>query len=142
MIGEHNISIKPYTASCVPSEKIYITTNGDIQPCEKVGKNLIIGNVFNGLDFTKIKDILNALNSKSVSSCSKCPISKLCSLCYKDFQNKDGTLIINNQNCINQIANKKTTLSEYVSWLEKNPTLFEEMTTNYYKHLELGGGMF
>lgn len=142
MLGEQNISIKPYTGSCVPGEKMYITTTGDIKPCEKVGNPLIIGNVFNGLDFVKIRDILNELNSEAVNNCYKCPISKLCTLCYKNFQNVNGAININRKWCKKEMADKKYMLEEYVSLLEKDPALFEEVTTDYYKQLELGGGMF
>ena len=142
MLGKHNISIKPYTGSCIPGEKMYITTNGDIKPCEKVGDSLIIGNVFNGLDFTKIRDILNELNNKAINNCSKCSISKLCTLCYKNFQSVDGAINVDRKWCRKEMADKKYMLEEYISLLEKNPTLFEEMTTDYYKQLELGGGMF
>lgn len=35
MIREASPLIRPYTGTCVPGEKIYVTTEGKFQICEK-----------------------------------------------------------------------------------------------------------
>lgn len=134
VLNERYVDVKPYTGTCIPGEKIYVATNGDFKICEKINSSYKVGNVDSGLDLEAVSNVLNDYNKNICVSCSTCPISRLCKMCFKDFEtqgNKDKKDSI----CKGEIEKMKGALTEYVSLLETNPTLFEEITIDYYNKL-------
>lgn len=71
-------------ACCVPGgRKIYVTTNGDFQICERIDGSPVIGNVYHGVDRKKVKELLvEEYADKSLNDCKNCWASRLCEVCY------------------------------------------------------------
>lgn len=140
MVAEELPSIRPHTSTCVPGEKIYVESTGDFIVCEKVNNQKKIGNVFSGLNYKIISKMLSEYNDTMNNHCEKCKISRLCSLCFKDFCLEKG-FKYDEKICNRQINFIKQLLIEYTELLEQNPKLFEEITTDYYTRLNRMGDM-
>ncbi len=140
MYGDKRNSITPYSGTCVPGEKMYVSTDGTVHMCEKVNPRYSIGNVNSGgLDAKKIADITNEYNREISTHCRNCEISKLCSLCFKAFGGADG--FVYDENICNTLREHvRETLSEYAELLEKRPQEVERITGEYYgKVMEVVG---
>lgn len=132
-------NVRPYTSTCVPGEKIYVESDGNFIICEKTNNKEKIGNIYQGLDYSKIAKIMCKYNNAMASRCSNCTITRLCTLCFKDFYSNES-FEANNKHCENQIDSVRQLLKDYVNLLEQNPKLFEEITTDYYSHIAIAGG--
>ncbi|OWR29894.1 hypothetical protein CDO73_12480 [Saccharibacillus sp. O23] len=138
MIRENSHFIRPYTGTCVPGEKLYVTIDGNFKICEKINSSFNIGNVEKGLDLKASTKILNDYNQSICTKCQECSISKLCTLCFKNFESENG-FEWNQQVCTNQQNSIQALLSEFVSMLEENPKLFDEVTMDYFELLNESG---
>jgi uncharacterized protein len=85
------------TATCIPfSRKIFLTVNGRIMPCEKIGFQYGLGQVSPKtveLDFTKIADQYNAYYDKFRSQCQACYNHRTCGKCmfFNDLSSENMT---------------------------------------------------
>lgn len=70
-------------AACFPGlDRLYISTDGNLYMCEKVGESLVIGDIFKGFDFEKIKNIMSTYCSIVEKVCLECWAYRLCQTCY------------------------------------------------------------
>lgn len=138
MMLENQPPIKPFTGTCIPGEKLYIDVNGNFKICEKINSSYNIGNIDSGLNYDTICEILNSYNTALFEKCKVCPISRLCKMCFKDFDGKDGFNIAP-EICQKQINTVRGTLYDYISLLEMNPVLFDEITSDYYTNISEKG---
>lgn len=118
--------IKDYTLNgcCVPgARKIYVTTNGDFQICERIDGSPIIGNVYDGIDRNTIKTLLiDEYANKSLNYCKECWASRLCSMCYSMcFTNEHIDMKKKTFNCKYTQDNIENSLILYHKCLEINP---------------------
>ncbi|MHA6532346.1 radical SAM protein [Paenibacillus sp. BAC0078] len=134
MIREASPVIRPYTGTCVPGEKLYVTTEGKFQICEKINSAYEIGDIQEGLDLDRITKVLNDYNQNICVHCEECPISRLCNLCFKNFETENG-FESNSGICLQQRKTIENLLGEFVSMLEENPKLFDEVTSDYFKSM-------
>lgn len=69
---------------CVPGKRrLYVDTEGNFYPCERIGTCPDIGNINSGIDLYKIKKYyINDYITQSIDKCSNCWAIRLCSLCY------------------------------------------------------------
>lgn len=69
---------------CVPGQrKIYVTVDGKLKICERVGNIPVLGDIDNGIDVEKAKKIFIEEYSKySMKTCSTCWYARLCPICY------------------------------------------------------------
>ena len=81
------------TGTCIPfSNRIYITVNGKILPCEKVGHQFSMGQVYDDhveLDVEHVADIHNYFTTKNVQQCTICAASRFCLQCVYHIDNID-----------------------------------------------------
>jgi uncharacterized protein len=84
-----NAKIFP-TGTCLPfSKKVFITVNGKILPCERIGHQFALGEITNdsvNLDFEAIAQKYNHYFAKLDSQCSRCYNSKSCIQCIFNLQ--------------------------------------------------------
>ena len=77
---------KPPTGTCLPfTKKIFVTVNGKIFPCERIGAAYSLGQIENGelqIDYQNIADKYNSYYSKISPVCSKCSDYKGCLNCF------------------------------------------------------------
>jgi uncharacterized protein len=71
----------PFGSSCLPLYRIFVNTQGAILPCEKSPTNLVVGDVFNGINYESIQKIIKTYSELQLHKCSKCQIKFSCRSC-------------------------------------------------------------
>ena len=73
------------TGTCLPfSKKMFVTVNGKILPCERIGHKFSLGQVYDDhieLNEENVVDMYNYFNSKYAKQCFKCACKKFCPIC-------------------------------------------------------------
>lgn len=134
MIGDSRNSLIPYTGTCIPGEKIYVTPDGKVHVCEKINPNYSIGNIDDGLDFKQIAHMINTYNKKISKHCIKCEVNKLCSNCFVKFAGEQD-FTFDSCYCNRFKIAIKNNLVDMVNLLEENPSITERLTVGYYDHI-------
>lgn len=120
----------PHTASCMPGEKIYVTTDGTIHMCERISPSFPIGTLDGGLDFRRIADLVNQLNAFH-ARCGDCRVSRLCAICPAQATAGER-LEIPERVCRARAETVKAVLSSYVGLMESNPEYLDKSIMGYY----------
>lgn len=134
MIGDSKNSLIPYTGTCLPGEKIYITPDEKIHMCEKINPFFCIGDVNNGLDYHKMAGIINDYNRNVAVYCSNCNVNKLCTHCFSKFAKKDE-FQYDAGLCGSLKQRTQEVLVDFVNILEESPELVDKLTVNYYDYI-------
>jgi len=100
----HSGPIQAYSLNgcCVPaSRKQFITVDGTIVLCERIGMAPSLGDVNTGIDMSKVmKTYLYEYSNQSLPSCSECWALQLCTICYlHTFSNNEINIKMKNYNC-------------------------------------------
>ncbi len=83
--------LMPFTGACIPGVKLFVDVKGNYHICERVNETNPLGNVDEGLDFTKIREfVLDYL--RHMDGCSSCKFRRSCSKCYSYFMTDTGFL--------------------------------------------------
>ncbi len=86
------------SGTCLPfSKKVFVTVNGKILPCERIGHQFALGNIDHKgvhLDFDEIAKKYNHYFSKINKSCAKCHNTKSCVQCIFNLETIDEEKII------------------------------------------------
>lgn len=123
------------TGTCQPfNRKIFLTVNGKILPCERIGQNLPIGKVENGkvnIDYVYIRDFYAGMYQKLIDQCKDCALWKNCTLCVYLIEKKE-----NNKKCSRFISknNSCSYFSYYISFIENKPTLYKRVVNEISKY--------
>ena len=142
VMNEQRSSLSPFTGTCIPGEKLYVSVDGNIHICEKINHNTPIRDVNYGLNYNRIAEILNMYNSNVCSQCNSCNVKKFCSVCLAKTSCNSGFGKAKDY-CKNFESSIKNMLIKFVSLLEKNPKLFEKITVDYYTNvLDIVGEQF
>lgn len=115
---------------CVPGgRKAYITVDGNILPCERVGTTPFLGNIWNGFDIEKIrKNYIEDYINNSIPKCRECWAVNLCSLCYMNLYDADKIHpSYRNIECIQERMHIENDLIRYHTILETNPDYLDEL---------------
>lgn len=108
---------------CVPGQRnVYITVDGKFKICERVGEIPDIGNLEEGIDVQKVKNIyLEGYAKQSIKRCSTCWYARLCSICYCGCYS-DGKLDMNKKSamCEERKAGCLRDLKSYFEILESD----------------------
>ncbi|WP_025690429.1 radical SAM protein [Paenibacillus zanthoxyli] len=134
MMNEKRPGMLPFTASCIPGEKIYVTIDGNYHICEKINTHHSIGTIEEGIDFGEIAGLINDFKNNICTDCENCNVTRFCNICFQqcatdhDFE-KSGSI------CANVEAQARVNLADFIEVLEANPSLFEEITIDYYKSI-------
>lgn len=82
------------TGTCLPfGKKMFITVNGKILPCERIGQQFALGNVTESgvkLDLQAIADQYNAYYAKIDKQCAKCHNARACIQCIFNLHDLEG----------------------------------------------------
>lgn len=116
-----NYEIYP-TATCFPLKKrIFLTVNGKILPCEKIGHNYSMGNVSNGIttiNFDEVAQMLNEMYEKIFTKqCYVCRMITDCPTCM--FQS--------NLNCQLKKGVENTFYQSEMDFFESQPDIYNEI---------------
>jgi uncharacterized protein len=89
-----NIKYIP-TGTCLPfGKKMFVTVNGKILPCERIGQQFALGSVSETgvtLDFQAIADKYNGYYAKMERQCGKCHNTRACIQCIFNLNDLEGT---------------------------------------------------
>ncbi|MDR2921367.1 MAG: radical SAM peptide maturase [Tannerella sp.] len=118
------------TSTCPPFyKKIFLTVNGKILPCEKIGQRTPLGSVTNGvveLHSEEIKKIYMKLYGDIIRQCEKCYAWKNCGCCIYLFNaNKEGKIVCD------RFFGKKEIIAYFadaLSTLEEKPEYYEKIS--------------
>lgn len=126
-------NLYPFNGCCVPgTRRLYVDTNGQFYPCERIGKCPNIGDIVNGLDINKIKKYyVEDYMKKSIEHCSNCWAVRLCGICYAGRYDKNGFLP-SNEVCEGARYVLERNLSYYHELLEGEASKLE-----YLKDIEI-----
>lgn len=82
------------SGTCTPfSRKIYVTVNGKLLPCERIGHQFALGKLDDGkieIDFEAIAKRYNKYYNKINNLCRKCHLKKSCTQCIFNLPSVDN----------------------------------------------------
>lgn len=85
LISDTNITGRIPTGTCMPfSKRVFLTVNGKILPCERIGQQYALGKVLEGhvdLDFDRVADMYNEMFKTLCGTCEACHILEICRQC-------------------------------------------------------------
>ncbi|HLP58503.1 MAG TPA: radical SAM peptide maturase [Candidatus Deferrimicrobium sp.] len=121
------------TGTCSPfTKKIFVTVNGNILPCERIGQTHSLGAVNAQavhIDCEAIAQKYNSWLAKLRNNCNKCYNIDLCTQCIFNLdieKRKPGCKGFINHRAYSQY------LSSYLSFLEREPKLYKEILTKVF----------
>jgi uncharacterized protein len=110
------------TGTCIPfSKKVFITVNGKILPCERIGHQFAIGEIHHNkvlLDFDAIAQRYNHYLEKLMRQCGTCNNQEGCVQCIFNLQD-----IENKPNCYGHMNNKQFSqyVAHHIEYIASNP---------------------
>lgn len=116
------------TGTCVPfGRKIFVTVNGKILPCERIGHEFTLGRVDGqsvSIDYRSIAEKYNAWHDKMRKQCSVCHNADRCPQCVFSLN-----LQQNKPQCTGFLNQKDYSrrLGAYVDFLENRPGLYTDI---------------
>lgn len=124
MILNEPVQQFPMNGCCAPGVgRLYITVNGDLAICERMGPSPFIGTIHEGLDYEKInKHYITDFIEEATNYCNDCWAVNMCNLCYKQCYDTNGINIsYRYQQCLEYRVNTEQKLVLYHEILEKSP---------------------
>jgi len=121
------------TGTCMPfSKKIFITVDGKLMPCERIGYQYVLGEVKDGnllIDFKTIADKYNLYYAKVMKSCSKCKDFNGCLNCFFNT----GQLDSSNSSCNYFVSQRdyNSMLQEVYDFIRIYPEAYEYIMSKY-----------
>ena len=106
--------------SCFPGTKIFLDTNGDFGICERVNGSHPIGNIYEGIDANKIRELIESYTKMVLIYCRKCPVSRLCGNCFRTFE-KEGSFEFSQEICQQSKKFIESNLQEFIKLGTINP---------------------
>ncbi len=117
------------TGTCSPfSKKIYITVNGKLLPCERIGQQFGLGYITPEgveLDYAKIADKYNAYFDKLRKQCSVCRNTNACIQCIFNLDSIDDKKTV----CYGLMTEKNYArrLSSTIGYIEEHPEIYSKI---------------
>lgn len=113
---------------CVPgTRKLFVTVDGDLGACEKVGRREAIGTLAGGFNMPAIQKLLERYHSYWSSECSHCLAQRFCRTCPALLRNPDQNVRDRQfqEDCAGQRSATKVALADYVKLRIANPAYIE-----------------
>jgi len=116
------------TGTCQPFQrKIFLTVNGKILPCEKIGHDLPLGYVSDEkviIDVEQVASIYSEMYSNIVNQCKSCFLWRNCGKCIYFMKKENGKLKCQYFSGTNYASSY---LSNNISYAEENPIIYEKL---------------
>lgn len=114
---------------------IVFSSNNNFYLFDRVSENILsidenkVKCILDEFPILELKKLLALYKNFKQNNCSKCWASKLCSLCFRDLIDRDGTvnLVRSKKICINEKETLKKLLKEYCTVLKESPTLLDHL---------------
>lgn len=119
------------TGTCLPfSNKVFITANGNIFPCETIPHNIPLGGIDDSsvkIDFVEISNQYNSLYNKVINQCSACYNYINCKACiFLDIGENDKCPRFSNSKSFSNY------LSNEIEYFEKDPDQYFKILNNIH----------
>lgn len=127
-ISDTPIQQHGFNGCCVPgARRLYVTAEGKYLVCEKMGASPFIGDVFNGVDIDKVKDIyINKFKEEAEKYCKDCWSVNMCGKCYIECYDENGVNFdYRHASCQSHRVATERVLEAYMKIYEKNPKIME-----------------
>ena len=117
------------TGTCMPlKRKLFLTVNGKILACERIGQEYTLGEIIDGkvcLDFDGISRFYKELFDKIIHLCKNCAMSKGCGMCI--FH--QNSITEKKINCAGYTPKRKLNevFSEYLYYFENKREAFNKV---------------
>ncbi len=131
---ERRPAFLPYTACCIPGEKLYVTSDGKIHMCERINNKFPIGTLSEGLDYGRIAELIQNYNSQVCRRCAGCPVTRFCGKCFASVAT-DSSFEPADDYCAKARSNVKESLVRYVDIMEFRPDLLDDVTIDYHREI-------
>ena len=124
---EFNIAYKKENlhGTCIPGTKLTVSPNGDFHMCERIDGRYTIGSIDKGFDFYEISKHLKNFLSVINEYCGDCNVSNLCTRCFANCTDDQGSFEITEKACKANRATIQLALELYYTALE-NKMISEE----------------
>ncbi|MBN1155525.1 radical SAM protein [candidate division KSB1 bacterium] len=121
------------TGQCIPGKlRMFIDSDGMLYPCERIYESVDIGDVYKGLNYGKILEILLDHYNYFYSFCKECWAQRFCSKCILDaFSGHPLDSTSREDECIVRRDYYKQSIQTYAYVLEKNNQAFNSILNNY-----------
>ena len=131
-LNPEKCSIMP-SAICMPFyTKIFLTVEGLILPCERIGRDFILGKVTKqkvDISFEKIAEMYNKVYNYIETQCLSCEKRFYCSSCFlKHYKHDKNSLCIDRKKAI--FDDDRNEISYILQYLEANPERIKAFITN------------
>ena len=109
--------------------KVFVDINGDIHICENYRFSTDFGNVNNTIRLENIKSLLEHYKEERSDKCSVCWANKICTLCFKDFENRENSkkILAGFERCKLERNRLQDIFIEYCEILEKNQSILNHL---------------
>jgi uncharacterized protein len=118
------------TGTCIPfGKRMFITVNGKILPCERIGQQFALGHVSESgveLDIQEIANKYNAYYAKLDSQCSRCHNANACIQCVYNLHD------LENRPVCHGFMNKRA----FDGYKEKQMDFLRKHPEEYYRIME------
>jgi uncharacterized protein len=129
----HNRAIGPnapmwFNGVCIPGfSRFFVSADGTIYTCERVGQSFPIGNVNDGISSEAVIKLISGYINNSKEQCKKCWAFKLCELCYANYlRNNEFSDQKKGEYCKNMKKQIETNLKLYTKIMKVNPGYLRE----------------
>lgn len=130
-IEEVPFTLHGFNACCIPgARRLFISTDGKLQVCERVGTSPSIGNIMNGgVNIDKVRKFyIEEYNRCSIEECRNCWAINLCGICYAMCYDENGcNAEIKSEVCWKERRAIKNILQEYYEIKENNPDFIDSL---------------
>lgn len=119
------------TGTCTPfGKRMFVTVNGNIMPCERIGQQFVLGKVTSELgvelDLEAIAGKYNAYYSKLENQCSKCYQKESCIQCIFNLKDLDNS----------PVCHGFTNEQAFATYKAKQMDFLREHPEEYYRIME------
>lgn len=117
------------TGTCTPFDrKIFLTVNGKLLPCEKIGQEKPVGYLQDGrvvIDFDKIIAYYGDRYRQLIAQCKVCYQPKNCSCCIYQMEEKNGKIVCSGFRPKKLVERKQ--FAYFLSMLENEPKVYNKI---------------
>lgn len=117
------------TGTCIPfSRRIFLTVNGKVMPCEKIGQHFFLGKITEqdvSINFQRIADLYNSFYAKLATQCASCYNTKACIQCMFNLSSIESEKVI-----CHGFMNKQdfeVYKKSQMDFFKKNPEAYEKI---------------
>lgn len=128
LLAERKENISIPTGTCSPfGKKLFVTVNGKILPCERIGHQFSLGHVYDeyvDIDFANIAARYNLYYEKLNKQCSSCKNRTACMQCMFNLKDLDSKPV-----CFGYMNSEgfKRYSQTQLSYLRKHPELYRKI---------------